>query len=196
MGREGVAADLGDVHDVALGAAGSQIRVAMFGHPVAALLPDGSRGVVAHGTILHVTEETAPAITGIHHFSVTVCDIEASAAWYQRLFRAVRVPMTFPHYEREDTGYGVLLLEPRSGLAIGLHTNTGNDGAQFDEAKTGLDHVGFNVSGRDELDAWTAWLDELGIEHSGVRTGDEPFPFGTVVFRDPDNIQLELFAVL
>ena len=127
---------------------------------------------------------------------MTVRDIESSAAWYQRVFRAQRVPMTFPHYEREDTGYGVLLLEPRSGLAIGLHTNTGNNGAQFDEAQTGMDHVGFNVTGREELEAWTAWLDELGIEHSGIRTGNEPLPFATVVFRDPDNIQLELFAVL
>jgi hypothetical protein len=39
------------------------------------------------------------------------------------------------------------------------------------------------------------WLDELGVEHSGIRTGDEPFPFATLVFRDPDNIQLELFTV-
>jgi hypothetical protein len=51
-----------------------------------------------------MTEDTAPSITGIHHFSVTVCDIEASVAWYERVFRAERVPMTFPHYEREDTG--------------------------------------------------------------------------------------------
>jgi catechol 2,3-dioxygenase-like lactoylglutathione lyase family enzyme len=89
----------------------------------------------------------------------------------------------------------VLLVDPRSGLAIGVHTNTGNDGEQFDEAHTGLDHVGFNVSTREELQAWIAWLDELGIEHSGIRTSDDPFPFATVVFRDPDNIQLELFTV-
>jgi glyoxylase I family protein len=144
---------------------------------------------------LHVTEQTAPAISGIHHFSVTVTDIEASAAWYQRVFQAQRVPMTFPHYECEETGYGVLLLEPRSGLAIGLHTNTGNAGEPFDEARTGLDHVGFNVSSREEIDAWVAWLDDLGVANSGVRTGDVPFAFATVVFRDPDNIQLELFAV-
>jgi glyoxylase I family protein len=143
-----------------------------------------------------MTNDIAPSIAGIHHFSVTVRDIEASAAWYQRVFRSDRVPMTFPHYEREDTGYGVLLVEPRSGLAIGLHTNTGNNGSQFDEAQTGLDHVGFNVSGREELEAWLPWLDELGVEHSGIRTGDKPFPYATVVFRDPDNIQLELFAVL
>jgi glyoxylase I family protein len=127
---------------------------------------------------------------------VTVRDIESSVAWYQQVFRAERIPMTFPHYEREETGYAVLLIEPRSGLAIGLHVNTGNNGVPFDEAQTGLDHVGFNVAGREELAAWTAWLDELGVEHSGIRTENEPFPYATVVFRDPDNIQLELFAVL
>ena len=127
---------------------------------------------------------------------MTVRDIEASVAWYQKVFRAERVPMTFPHYEREETGYGVLLLEPRCGLAIGLHTNTGNDGETVRRGQTGLDHVGFNVAGREEMEAWAAWLDELGVEHSGIRTGDEPFPYATLVFRDPDNIQLELFAVL
>ena len=142
-----------------------------------------------------MSDDSAPAITGVHHFSVTVRDIEASLDWYQRVFRADRVPMKFPHYEREETGYGVLLIDPRSGLAIGLHTNTGNDGRRFDEACTGLDHVGFNVATLEDLEAWARWLDELGIEHSGIRTGDEPFGYATLVFRDPDNIQLELFAV-
>src|SRR5690349_20046583 len=86
--------------------------------------------------------DTTPDITGISHISITVRDIEASATWYQRVFRAQRVPMTFPHYEREESGYGVLLIEPRSGLGIGLHANTGNDGKPFDEARTGMDHVG------------------------------------------------------
>ncbi|OBB41523.1 VOC family protein [Mycobacterium sp. 852002-51961_SCH5331710] len=138
--------------------------------------------------------DDAPGITGIHHISITVTDLEASLAWYQRLLAADRVPMKFPHYEREATGYGELLIEPRSGVVIGLHTNTGNDGNRFDEARTGLDHVALNVASRAELDAWTRRLDELGIEHSGVRAADEPFPFATVVFRDPDNIQLELFT--
>ena len=138
--------------------------------------------------------DDAPGITGIHHISLTVTDLEASLAWYERLLGADRVPIKFPHYEREDTGYGELVIEPRSGVVIGLHTNTGNDGNQFDEARTGLDHVALNVASRAELDAWTRRLDELGIEHSGVRAADEPFPFATVVFRDPDNIQLELFT--
>ena len=136
-----------------------------------------------------------PGLTGIHHISLTVSDVEASSAWYQRLLGADRVPMKFPHYEREETGFGVLLVEPSSGLIIGLHTNTANEGERFDEARTALDHVGLQVASREDLEAWTAWLDELGIEHSGIRGGDEPFAYATVVFRDPDNIQLELFAV-
>lgn len=142
-----------------------------------------------------MTRSAAPAITGVHHISITVTDLEASLAWYQRLLGADRLPMKFPHYGREDTGYGELLIDQRSGVVIGLHTNTGNGGEPFDEARTGLDHVALNVATREDLQAWTAWLDELGIEHSGIRTDDKPFPFSTVVFRDPDNIQLELFAL-
>ncbi|AEV76752.1 lactoylglutathione lyase-like lyase [Mycolicibacterium rhodesiae NBB3] len=140
------------------------------------------------------SDHPAPGITGIHHISVTVTDLAASLAWYQRLLGADHLPMKFPHYGCEDTGYGELLVDPRSGVVIGLHTNTGNDGQRFDEARTGLDHVALNVASRADLEAWTARLDDLGIEHSGIRVGEQPFPFATVVFRDPDNIQLELFA--
>ena len=35
--------------------------------------------------------------------------------------------------------------------------------------QTGLDHISFGVAERTDLDAWTAWLDELGIEHSDGR---------------------------
>ena len=111
------------------------------------------------------------------------------------LLGADRVPMKFPHYEREDTGYGELLVDPRSGVVIGLHTNTGNDGQRFDEARTGLDHVALNVASRADLESWTALTRRTRhrtLRHPG---GEEPFPFATVVFRDPDNIQLELFAV-
>ena len=39
-----------------------------------------------------------------------------------------------------------------------------------------------------------AKLDELSIQHTGIRDEQEPFPYSTVVFRDPDNIQLEFIA--
>ena len=132
---------------------------------------------------------------GVHHVSLTVTDLEVSVAWYRRVFRTERMDVTIPHYGREETGYSVLLPEPRSGLIFGLHTNTGNRGERFDEARTGLDHVSFGVAGRAALETWTAWLDELGISHTGVVDETTPITYSTVVFRDPDNIQLELIAV-
>ncbi|OKH82187.1 glyoxalase [Mycobacterium sp. SWH-M3] len=131
---------------------------------------------------------------GVHHLSLTVTDLEASVAWYQRVFRTERLDVKIPHYGREETGYSVLLPEPRSGLIFGLHTNTGNRGEPFDEARTGLDHVSFSVSSRDDLVAWTEWLDSLGIDHTGVVDETDPIVYSTVVFRDPDNIQLELIV--
>lgn len=39
-----------------------------------------------------MTEGAGPGITGIHHVSATVTDVEASVAWYQRLFGMDRIP--------------------------------------------------------------------------------------------------------
>ncbi|MEU6065046.1 VOC family protein [Streptomyces sp. NPDC047082] len=139
-----------------------------------------------------MSEHSYPGISGIHHLSLTVTDIDASLEWYQRLFNADRLPVKFPHYGREETGYGMLLVEMGSGLVIGLHHNTDNRGEPFDESRTGLDHVSFRVDTREDLEALTQWLDELGIDHTGIRDEREPFAYSTVVFRDPDNIQLEL----
>ena len=57
--------------------------------------------------------------------------------------------------------------------------------------RAGLDHFGFAVASRADLDAWAAKLDGLAIAHTGVRDIGGPVPFSTLVFRDPDNIQLE-----
>lgn len=127
--------------------------------------------------------------------SLTVSDLEASIAWYQRVFRTERMDVTIPHNGREETGYCVLLPEPRSGLIFGLHRNVDNHGERFDEARTGLDHVSFGVDGRAALEVWAEWLDELGVAYSGIVDETEPITYSTIVFRDPDNIQLELIAM-
>jgi glyoxylase I family protein len=132
-------------------------------------------------------------ITGIHHVSITARDVEASVAWYEQVLGMTRVPVTFPHHDREETGYAVLMLHP-AGVVFGIHHNADNDGEAFDESRAGLDHFGFAVADRDALDTWVAKLDGLGIPHSGVRDVTDPLPFATLVFRDPDNIQLELYA--
>jgi glyoxylase I family protein len=134
----------------------------------------------------------APAVTKFDHFAATVSDVEASAQWYGRVFGMTRVPVPFPHYGGKKSGYAVLMMEPRSGVAIGLHHHDGNPGRDFDESCTGLDHMSFTVATRADLDTWASWLDSLGVENSGVIDTAEPMPYSVVVFRDPDNLQLEL----
>ena len=53
--------------------------------------------------------------------------------------------------------------------------------------------MSFAVAGRADLDAWANWLDSLGVANSGVVDTGDPIPYSVVVFRGPDNIQLELF---
>ena len=135
----------------------------------------------------------APAIASFHHFAATVRDVDASADWYERVFGMGRLSMTFPHYGAEDSGYAMLLIEPRSSIVIGLHHHEDNTGEPFRENHTGLDHMAFAVPAHEDLEAWVSWLDSLGVENSGVDDVIAPLPYSVVVFRDPDNIQLELF---
>jgi len=128
-----------------------------------------------------------PELEGVNHVALTVRDIEASRAWYERLFGGAVL-----WQETHENGHSMLaMLVPP--FAIGLHTHPSTaDGDRFDEARVGLDHVSFEVPSRAALDEWAAHLEALGIEHSPITEA----PYGTVlVFRDPDNIQLELFAL-
>ena len=128
-----------------------------------------------------------PAITGISHVDLSVTDLERSDAWYRELLGAV------PLFGGRNDAHGLdvrYLVEPQSMVIIGLEQHDANEGSAVDERRVGLDHLAFNVGTRAELDAWLARLDELGITHSGISEED---PWDVLVFRDPDNIQLEFF---
>jgi glyoxylase I family protein len=136
----------------------------------------------------------APPTTGIHHFSPTVSDVERSAEWYCRVFGLDRLPRTAPHHGDEEGGYAVLLVDPRTGLLVGLHHHEEAVRGMFDERRVGLDHIAWGVDGRAALEVWAAWLDEQDVAHSGVIDKVGVSSYSAIVFRDPDNIQLELFA--
>ena len=137
------------------------------------------------------TATQRPPMGGFHHFGVTVTDVEASADWYQRVLGRERIPAKIPHYGNEENGYAVLLADFGCGIIIGLQHNTRNDGRPFDEARTGLDHVSMSAPSRSDLESWAQWLDGSAVSHSGVTDVDNPIKYSALVFRDPDNIQLE-----
>ncbi|HJR26059.1 MAG TPA: VOC family protein [Acidimicrobiales bacterium] len=139
---------------------------------------------------------TPPAAPRLHHIAITVTDLDASIEWYERVF-GIRHQADEPH----DGGVGKLLADETMDLVIVLHRHDGNDGGRFDETATGLDHAGFVVASREDLVAWQAHLEANGVERAattGQPLTQSPItdqPYGSVlVFRDPDNIQLELIA--
>src|SRR5450755_4522784 len=88
-----------------------------------------------------------PDVSGIHHVSVTVTDIERSVPWYSDLLGLTKL-MEEAH--PDGTGYAVVLGKPDWSMCVGLHTHPTNERERFEESRTGLDHIGFMVSGRPE----------------------------------------------
>ena len=125
-----------------------------------------------------------PNLTGPIHIDLTVTDVERSAKWWEEVMGFIRA------YESRHETFRTCSLGHPSGFAVTVlsHDATGSD--RFDETRVGLDHLAFGVTDRAELDAWVAHFDSLGVTHTGVIEAH----FGdTVVIRDPDNMQLELF---
>ncbi|HEY0618049.1 MAG TPA: VOC family protein [Kribbella sp.] len=139
-----------------------------------------------------------PAVTQarLHHLALTVTDLDASVEWYGEVFD-VHPLMDIPH----TGGVGRILADADRQLMIALHRHDTNDGGLCAETTTGLDHAGFAVASRADLESWQDHLEAHGVVRSD--TADKPLtqspiadePYAAVlVFRDRDNIQLELFA--
>jgi len=126
-----------------------------------------------------------PTITGGHHIALTVRDADRSAQWYADLL-GMQVVLKG---DDEAVRFRILAC-PDSGWVIGLRQYPGREGGAFDEFRTGLDHFAFGVSSLAELESWEQKLRAAGVPFTPIAQS----PIGPViVFRDPDNIQLEFF---
>lgn len=127
-----------------------------------------------------------PEISGIHHVTLSVNDLEASVDWYSRL-------LGFEVVKRVTVDGLDKAMLVRGPLRV-TFVNHGEYAVRgpFSERRCGLDHLSFAVPDRVALDAWAARLDDAGVNRSDVKRG------GTgdlIAFRDPDNIALEFYTL-
>ena len=127
----------------------------------------------------------APKTIGTHHLRLTVSDLERSLRFYTEV-------LGFELMVR----YGPNSLFLHDGtIGLGLNTpwhDISEDERRFDEARVGLDHIGFKVASADQVQKAAEHLDACGIAHSEVKPGRIAGSV-LVAFRDPDNIQLEYY---
>ena len=129
---------------------------------------------------------TVPAISGIHHVTLTVTDSAAAAVWYRDVlgFEILR------QFEAEGLAKAML---SRDGVTIVLvgHGDKAAPGP-FSERRNGLDHLSLAVADRATLEEWAAHLDASGVAHSPLKEGSTG---SLLAFRDPDNIAFEFYTL-
>lgn len=138
----------------------------------------------------------APALSGYHHLGITVSDVEASEAWYAETFGLVRA-FVEPHAGAgpDGGGYAVVMTRPGTGFFLGLDHHVEADKLPFDARRTGLDHVALAAASPEDVHAWAAHLDTIGVEHGPVIEGNEPMPMASVGLVDPDGVPIEVMWV-
>lgn len=127
-----------------------------------------------------------PRISGVHHVSFSVNDPAESAAWYQDV-------LGFAHHSdvQGETFARIRLCQPDGGLIVTLTSHQEGSGDRFNELRTGLDHLSFQVADGD-IATWKRRFEERGVDHSDIRANGAGG--GSITLRDPDNIQLEVFS--
>jgi quercetin dioxygenase-like cupin family protein/catechol 2,3-dioxygenase-like lactoylglutathione lyase family enzyme len=118
-----------------------------------------------------------PVLGPVHHLEVGVTDLRRSVPWYTEAFRLVRM-----EGEIADDGSGhVTLLSPNGGWVLALAA----------PASPAVQHVAFSCADRGALLAWRDAIAASDIAPGTIT--DAPYGSGFVV-RDPDGLELELFA--
>ena len=133
-----------------------------------------------------------PDVTGVAHIELTVSDADRSASWYEQVLGMQRLEL--PEEYRNDSvpAREVNMMHPKAGLVLSLIQHESGEDGDFSELRVGLDHLALAVESRSELEKWAAHFDSHGV----VRSAISDQPWGSVLaFRDPDNIQLELYAL-
>jgi glyoxylase I family protein len=124
-------------------------------------------------------------LAGFHHVALTIRDLDASVAWYRRVFGFVEL-----FREDGDERRACVMGFAGGGYSVGLVEHQPALGAGFDARRRGLDHLAFTVESEDALGEWARLLTEHAVAHSGVI---EVPPGAILNLKDPDGIAIALF---
>ena len=126
-----------------------------------------------------------PKLQPVAHLTFTVTDPTRSAEFYNQVFGTETIMSA-------SDDLGNITIVGNSANTIGLRRHNGTAmSSSFDPARIGLDHVGFLVGSREELEEWRKRLEANGVTYSDIVES----PWGLhLSLKDPDNIALELFV--
>lgn len=126
-----------------------------------------------------------PPVSGIHHVTLSVSDLDRSVAWYGEV-------LGFTEIRRLEAGGLRKAMLTRDGLLVTFvnHGDLAEPGA-FNERRCGLDHLSLAVPDRPTLEEWVARLDAFNVPRGELTSGTVG---DLVAFRDPDNIALEFYT--
>lgn len=142
---------------------------------------------VSHLRSLGIPSAVA-TLAGFSHLSLSVTNLDRSTEWYGDVLGfAVHSRVEGDGFRRNR------LRHPNAGITLTLTAHEAGTGERFDERRTGMDHVSFAVPSVEDLHDLKETFLARGVEHSEVKPTASGAG-GMITFRDPDNIQLELFA--
>ena len=128
----------------------------------------------------------APALAGMHHYKIPVADLDASLAWYERVFDAKHLE-AIDHTDSAGIRYAVILDVP--GLPFPVELRWAPTAAR---ALRQCDLLSLAVDTDDQLEQWSHHLDSLHVEHSPVLQGAGG---SLIVLADPDGKYVRLMGV-
>ncbi|PVX85865.1 VOC family protein [Paraburkholderia unamae] len=126
-----------------------------------------------------------PRIEGIHHIKFAVSDLDRSLAFYEKSLGARRIEK-FDH-RRPDGVLFAYILE-MDGLGTHLELRLSPQQAASEARR---DHVTLTVDTHEELKAWEAHFESVGVAHSPVLTGLVGW---VLALEDPDQRRIRFYT--
>lgn len=127
----------------------------------------------------------APPVGGVAFVALRVRDPQLSARWYGGALGFV--PLVSAKPERTEDAL-LVLVQPTGGLVLVLQPGGERDD---DEPAATLAQVGLRAESPEQVAAWAAHFDHLGLTHSGVVAADRG---PMVTLPDPDGVMVTIVA--